>query len=121
MPHATTVATVPTATAELIDAPRDDVVGERAAGPGRFVLEHGPFASYERTVTAGAADADGNVTVVQRFEWRLPRGTWPLLINPAMRRALRAPSRTGSCRGGSRPTAPIARGRRSSACWPACR
>ncbi len=95
MPQATTVATVPTATAELIDAPRDDVVGERAAGPGRYVVEHGPFAAYERTVTTGAADADGNVTVVQRFEWRLPRGTWPLLINPAMRRALRGPEPDG--------------------------
>lgn len=90
MPHATTVATVPAATAALIDAPRDDVVGERTDGPGRYVLGHGPFASYERTVTRGATDAEGNVTVVQRFEWRLPRGAWPLLVNPPMRRALRS-------------------------------
>ena len=44
---------------------RDDVVGERAVAPGsgetaRFALDHGPFATYERSVTLVPVDGHGD-------------------------------------------------------------
>jgi MFS family permease len=102
--HTTTVATCSPEAAARLDTPRDDVVRERPDGPGRYVLDHGPFAAYERKVTLGPPrDGDGHgdgddggpVTVTQHFSWRLAPGAWPLAVNPLMARALRAPRPDG--------------------------
>src|SRR5690606_23184698 len=95
-------------------APRDDVVAERRVDGGgtldggdpggggadpapdgdrgvvaRFALAHGPFARYERTVEVGG----GRIT--ERFDYSLPPGTWPFLVNLPIRLALRRPPRGG--------------------------
>jgi MFS family permease len=102
---------------ERLLRPRDDVVGERAVDPGpgetaRFALEHGPFATYERSVTLvpvdthgdGQGDGDavradetasGRTEAVERIRFTLPRGTWPFLMNWPMRSALRRPRSDG--------------------------
>ncbi|HEX8802705.1 MAG TPA: hypothetical protein VF743_00890, partial [Acidimicrobiales bacterium] len=56
MRHLTTSATVDAETAARLARPRDDIVGERAEGPGRFTQAHGPFARYERTVVVEPLD-----------------------------------------------------------------
>jgi MFS family permease len=107
--HTTTVATLDREAAARLDAPRHDIVQERADGPGRYVLDHGPFVAYERTITidppdgaagdtegAGDGGPDGTVTVTQRFSWRLAQGAWPLAVNPLVRRALRNPQPDGA-------------------------
>ena len=88
------------ATADLLLAPRDDVVGERPApgdgegdGTRRYVLGDGPFERYERIVTA-VPDGDGGaatatVTVTEDIDFRLPPATWRFLLTPAIRTALR--------------------------------
>jgi MFS family permease len=86
---------VDAATADRLAEPRDDVVGERPDGPGRFTLEHGPFVSYERTVTVGEPDGDGRVPVTQEFAFELVPGTWRPLMGPAVARALRKPRADG--------------------------
>jgi len=120
MPRLIVSQSVGHAEAERIRSPRHDIVEERADGEGRFVLVHGPFARYERTVTvtpqhidgegARAADTDGGtdddghgdgtdpaalLTVTQRFDYRLPPGTWPFLMNHPVRAALRRPRTDG--------------------------
>jgi MFS family permease len=102
---------------ERLLRPRDDVVGERAVDPGpgetaRFALEHGPFATYERSVTLVPVDthgdgqgdrdpvradetASGGTEAVERIRFTLPRGTWPFLMNWPMRSALRRPRSDG--------------------------
>jgi MFS family permease len=88
LPHATTVSVLDAEALARLDAPRDDVVGERPAGAGRYVLDHGPFASYERTLARGEPDAEGRVPVTQHFTWEMPKGTWRPLFTRPMRRAL---------------------------------
>jgi putative MFS transporter len=87
--------TVDAAGVDLIDRPRSDVVEERVDGDGRFLLAHGPFASYRRTVSVGEPDAEGRRTVTQRFDYELPPATWPFLMNRAVARALRRPPAAG--------------------------
>ncbi|MFS8583873.1 MAG: MFS transporter [Acidimicrobiia bacterium] len=102
------------ATLDRLLAPRDDVVAERRVDGGgtldggdpggggadpapdgdrgvvaRFALAHGPFARYERTVEVGG----GRIT--ERFDYSLPPGTWPFLVNLPIRLALRRPPRGG--------------------------
>lgn len=106
MPHFTVTRTVDTTEAGRLLAPRHDVVEERPAdgteaadGAGigdrtvAFTLAHGPFARYERRVTVSTADGDGDraVTVTQDFDYQLPSGTWPFLMNRPFRAALRRP------------------------------
>ena len=86
------------ATAERLLRPRDDIVGEVAEGDGHFGLEHGPFEHYERHVVTekvAPAQVDGNgagsVLVTQTVDFRLPTGTWPFLMNHAVRSALKRP------------------------------
>lgn len=86
---------VDAATADRLAAPRDDVVGERPDGPGRFVLAHGPFAAYERTVGVGEPDGDGRVPVTQEITYDLAPGTWKPLMGPAVGWALRRPRADG--------------------------
>jgi MFS family permease len=90
--------------ADRLVAPRHDIVVERPApGDGRehggsrvrMVLDQGPFARYERTVTTAPAGSDGLVTVTQQFDYRLPPGTWPFLMNWPFRAALRHPRADG--------------------------
>jgi len=112
--------------------PRDDVVGERAVAPesgetARFALDHGPFATYERTVTLvpvdghgdghGAGDPvrldetpGGRTEAVERVRFTLPRGTWPFLMNWPMRSALRHPRSDGRLPWWYPPQRPDARG-----------
>lgn len=108
---------LPAAEAEAVDRPRHDVVQERPDGPGRYVLDHGPFAAYERTVTrepAAPAGAEGEpgerVTVTQHIGWQLPPATWSWGLAPLMRRALRTPRPDGKLPWWYPPDRPDARG-----------
>jgi MFS family permease len=91
VPRFTVTESVDRATFDRIRAPRDDVVAERADGGGRFVLDHGPFDRYERTVDFTADN--GRYTVKQGFDYRLAPGTWHFVMNHPIRRALRRPAR----------------------------
>jgi MFS family permease len=111
VPHFAVSRTVAPAEADRLLAPRHDIVEERLADDEgtiddaertqtRFALDHGPFAYYERTVSVapppdGAASEDGQVTVTQTFDFRLPRGAWPFLMNRPVRAALRNPRADG--------------------------
>ena len=79
------------ATLDQIRSPRHDVVAERAAGEDRYVLDHGPFDRYSRSVRV--TPDNGRYSVTQQFDYRLPAGTWRFLMNHPMRRALRQPPR----------------------------
>jgi putative MFS transporter len=113
-----------TAPTPRYDAGADEVTA-------RFVLDHGPFARYERRVTVAPrvdhADADGDhtdgdhtgtggtrsggtVTVTQVFDYRLPQGTWPFLMNRPFRAALRRPRPDGKLPWWYPPQRPDARG-----------
>jgi MFS family permease len=118
--------------AERLLRPRDDVVGERAIAPGpgetaRFTLDHGPLATYERTVTLvpvdgrsdGTRDGDparpdetpaGRAEAVEHVRFTLPQGTWPFLMNWPMRAALRHPRSDGRLPWWYPPQRPDARG-----------
>ncbi|HYZ97163.1 MAG TPA: MFS transporter [Acidimicrobiales bacterium] len=90
MPHLTVAERVDRAGRDRICSPRHDVVEERAGGDGLFVLAHGPFARYRRTVQVTTDDgAVDRFQVTQRFDYRLPAGTWRFLMNHPIRRALR--------------------------------
>jgi len=116
VPRFRTSRTVDPATADRLLLPRDDIVAEVAAGDGQFALGQGPFDHYERHVTTervGPTDADGNgagaVRVTQEIEFRLPVGTWPFLLNPAVRYTLKRPP-TGKMPWWYPPQRPDARG-----------
>ncbi|HET6950802.1 MAG TPA: MFS transporter [Acidimicrobiales bacterium] len=87
MPRFSVTRSVEPAAAERLLVPRDDIVGEQADGGGRFTLDEGPFSHYERTVSV--THQDGRATVAQTFDFRMAPGTWPFLLNPAVRSALR--------------------------------
>lgn len=125
MPRFTVTATVDTETADRILSPRADVVGERRSDgeDDRFELDQGPFARYERRVRLtpedgadhgageGRRDGDGGmVTVTQDFDYRLPPGTWPFLLNRPVRAALRRPRPSGKLPWWYPPQRPDARG-----------
>jgi MFS family permease len=131
----TVTSTVDAAEADRILTPRRDVVAERRAedvdsdghsdgdgdsqsdgdGDGRtehrFVLDQGPFADYERRVAIRPApDAAGMSMVTQDFDYRLPPGTWPFLMNRPIRAALRQPRADGKLPWWYPPQRPDARG-----------
>jgi MFS family permease len=81
------------ATLDRIRSPRHDVVAERATGDDRYVLDHGPFDRYARSVSV--TPDNGRYSVTQQFDYRLPAGTWRFLMNHPVRRALRRPPRAG--------------------------
>jgi MFS family permease len=61
VPGFTVRSVVDHAEVERLLRPRDDVVAERSVAPepgetARFALDHGPFATYERTVTLSPVD-----------------------------------------------------------------
>ncbi len=91
MPRLTRTCTEAAAEADGIRNPRTDVVLEVEVEPGRFVALTGPYASYERTLTA--AD-DGNVREVVHYRLApgFPGGI--LALAPQHRRALSRPGRT---------------------------
>jgi MFS family permease len=91
VPQLTVSESVDQDTLDRICAPRDDVVGERPAGDDRYVLDHGPFDRYSRTVHV--VPDNGRYTVTQHFDYRLPAATWRFLMNHPIRRALRRPPR----------------------------
>ena len=121
MPHLTATATIDAAATGRILEPRRDVVAERrveGTGDGgdgevehRFVLDEGPFAHYERRVTVTSEGDDaGTATVVQTFDYRLPPGTWPFLLNRPIAAALRRPRPSGKLPWWYPPQRPDARG-----------
>jgi len=68
--------------------PRDDIVGERQAGPDHWILDTGPFDHYQRDLSA-ESNADGSWAVTQTYEYSLAVPVWRRLFNPAIGRALR--------------------------------
>ena len=93
------------AEAEEARAPRHDVVEEVADGPHRFRAVAGPFASYERTLTAGA---DGQVE--QRIRYRLAPMVWPFPFAGLYRAAVARRPADGAKPWWSPPETPDARG-----------
>jgi MFS family permease len=91
VPRFTVSESVDHATLDRIRCPRHDVVAERAAGDGHYLLDHGPFDHYARTVHV--TPDNGRSSVTQEFDYRLPPGTWRFLMSHAMRHALRRPPR----------------------------
>ena len=68
--------------------PRDDLVGERTDGDDRFVLDHGPFDRYERTL-AVSSEPDGRHRVTESFDYRMAMPVWSVLFAVPMRLGLR--------------------------------
>ena len=68
--------------------PRDDLVGERTDGDDRFVLDHGPFERYERTLVVAQAP-DGRHRVTESFAYRMALPVWSVLFALPMRLGLR--------------------------------
>jgi MFS family permease len=91
VPRFTVSESVDRATLDRIRCPRHDVVAERAAGNGHYLLDHGPFDRYSRTVHV--TPDNGRYSVTQEFDYGLPPGTWRFLMSHAMRHALRRPPR----------------------------
>jgi len=96
----TTHVVPPDAVADYLQ-PRDGLVVEAAAGDGHFVLGRGPFTEYERIVSIGSADVDGErgdhdgqVTVTETIVYRIAVPIWGFLFARPVRRALRNPSPT---------------------------
>lgn len=87
MPRLTRTITSAAADAEDIWSPRCDVVLERADGSGRFVLERGPMAGYERTVARRGSD------VVETTRYALAPSVFAVPFGLLYRRALRTPRR----------------------------
>jgi len=116
VPRFTVSHTVGPKEADRLVAPRHDIVVERPAPRDshgdrvRMVLDQGPFARYERTVTTAPAGSDGLVTVTQEFDYRLPPATWPFLMNRPFRAALRRPRADGKLPWWYPPQRPDARG-----------
>ncbi|HET6775211.1 MAG TPA: MFS transporter [Acidimicrobiales bacterium] len=129
MPRFTVCRTVGREEADRLVVPRDDIVAERrepadgdaaASGDGagssgshgaaRLVLDQGPFSRYERTVTTAPSGDDGLMTVTQDFDYHLPPGTWPFLMNWPFRAALRSPPAKGKLPWWYPPQRPDARG-----------
>jgi len=116
VPRFSSSRTVDPATAERLLRPRDDIVGEVEEGAGHFGLADGPFDHYERVVATeriGPPEVDGNgagsVRVTQTVDFRLPAGTWPFLLNRAVRFTLKRPP-TGKMPWWYPPQRPDARG-----------
>jgi MFS family permease len=91
VPRLTVSESVDQHTLDRIRSPRDDVVGERAEGEDRYVLDDGPFERYTRSVQV--TPDQGRYSVTQQFDYRLPAGTWRFLMNHPVRLALRRPPR----------------------------
>lgn len=75
--------------------PRDDVVVEQADGDGAFVVAHGPFDEYRRTVAVAPA-GDGRSEVTQTIDFRLAIPVWGVLFRGVVKRALRRPPATAA-------------------------
>jgi MFS family permease len=72
-------------------APRDDhLLAERQLGEGCFECAEGPFSTYQRTVTAAAAD--GGLRVTERIDYDLAIPGWGVVFRVPIRRELRNPS-----------------------------
>jgi putative MFS transporter len=88
VPHLVREIPAATADADGVWEPRTDVVLEEAAGHGRFTAATGPFAGYERTLTA-----DGG-TVTEHLRYGMAPGfrgfPFGLLHRTALRRTGRA-------------------------------
>ncbi len=74
-------------TAKRLAKPRTDFLIEDEVSPGVFVQEHGPFSSYQRTLTY-EPQADGQVRIVETTEFRLDIPVWRPMFTPLMRRGL---------------------------------
>ena len=76
--------------------PRDDLATEVEVGPGRFVIEDGPFDSFERVVHVDAAIANGRRTVTETTRFQLALPVWGFLFQPLVARAIRRPPEPGT-------------------------
>ncbi len=87
MTSVVTEADVPAQLVEAILRPRDGLVREREAGPGRFEAAEGPVSVYVRRVTVADA-AGGRCAVRQELEFRLALPFWSFLFVVPMKRRL---------------------------------
>ncbi|MEL7209760.1 MAG: hypothetical protein AAGK32_16255, partial [Actinomycetota bacterium] len=76
-----------------LETARDDVVGERPLGDGRFALAAGPFEHYDRSLTRAVGSAPGTIEVTETIRFRLAVPVWRVAFNPLARRALRSTER----------------------------
>ncbi|MCC5948619.1 MAG: MFS transporter, partial [Nitriliruptoraceae bacterium] len=74
--------------------PRTDLLEEREEEPGRFVVTHGPFDHWERTLRTEET-AEGTA-VVQTVRFRLAIPVWRAMFNPAVAAAIRKPPKPGT-------------------------
>ncbi len=54
---------------ELIDSPRDDLVGEQRTGDGRFEQLNGPFERYQRRVSSDGEHLTEHTTYLLKIPW----------------------------------------------------
>jgi MFS family permease len=90
---------------ELARTPRHDLVVEVPDGRHRFTARAGPFATYERRISAGP---DGRV--LETISYRLVPMVWAWLLGPLYRAALRHRPPAGHLPWWSPPDAPDPRG-----------
>jgi MFS family permease len=77
--------------------PRSEPAPEVEVAPGRFTVDDGPFAAYERGVVverSSSAPERHSVTETTRFRLALP--VWGFLFAPLMARAIRTPPAAGT-------------------------
>lgn len=98
MPTITTSTVTDDAGVHSVLVPRDDLVLERAADEGIFVLDHGPFERWERRVTIEPAAPGTGLRVTERIEFRLALPVWRVLFNPLVRHAATLPANRRSNR-----------------------
>ncbi len=72
--------------------PRADLLVERADGADRWVVDEGPFRSYERSLSVRPTGTDHH-EVTEVIDYRLAIPLWGPLFQPLMRRALRSTER----------------------------
>lgn len=82
-----TRAVVDAATRDRLLAPRDDIVLEEEAAPGRFDLTEGPFHEYSRILEVGDDTADG-IEVTQTIEFRPAMAGFGVMFARPIRRQM---------------------------------
>lgn len=89
----------PTRATMPVGATQDDIAGEAVAVVGRFSLADGPFTSYRRTVSIPPRSGgnDGSLVAArEKIEYSLPPGgIWRVIIGAFIAHALRHPPKPG--------------------------
>lgn len=93
MPDVTATRRVSDVELQAAMRPREDLVLEQVAAPGRFELADGPFDRWRRTAqvigTETAADGSTVHTLVERVHYELAIPVWKVLFNPIVRRSIK--------------------------------